>query len=1345
MAGNPVSLDTGTKVQGELDYASADGLVVVSRTYRSREFNANNFNPTVFDREFGIGWSGLVPGHIIVSGFEAEQFYYVTENGTATSFSSDSAGVLQARDKTRATLSYVGTPPADRADYFRRQEQSASNAEEMLLSFADGGSVTFRRVGTFDQANSQRLLVPVTKTDASGYKVFYHYPDVGPLPDVITDSFGKQTSMSWTTDAVPAIGQITLPDLTTLSYTYSQPSPQNKRLDVVVRKSAAGTPLWGRTYLHEDSRFPFALTGLLDLAGNRLSRYTYDAGRRVTLTEAAGAVGRVTINYLEDSEDLSRTVRQTTNALGLQQVYQFGRNPTDASNSPATLQSVETLATASVESSTQTFASQGGLLTGQTDANGNPSSQILDTQNMRPTQMTNAVGVTTQLNWHPSLDLVTTEERPGLKIDYTYTPGGLLLARTETDTTTQSVPYATNGQTRTWTYSWTAGGRIATVDGPKATVGGINDLTAYAYDSSGNVSTITNGLNQVTSFGGYDANGRPGTMTDPNGIVTAFTYDGLGRTTSVTVQHPSDATQNATTTFDYDLEGRVTGITAPITEKLIMDYNLAGQLTAIRNASGDRIDYTLNAMGGITSETTKTSGGIVRNTVSRTFDELNRLLTSTLGPNRTTRWGYDKNGNAVRMVSPRNAATTFAFDAIDRLTSTIAPAEGTTTEQYDERDNPVAHTDSVAVTTNFVHNGFGETIKEVSPDRGTSIYYYDTAGDMIASIDGRNQRINFTRDVLGRVTKRAPVRAPGQAIIYTYDTGGIGGSFPIGRLTKVSDPSGITLFKYDHRGNLLVKRQQIGTTAAANLIYTYDIADRIVRMTYPSGRIVNYVRDGKGRVTKVTTKADANSPVVVLASVLTYEPYGVLKSLTYGNGLKLVQDWGTDARLASKSVKRTNGAVVWGASYAYDNDDNIASVTDLTDTTRRVNYAYDDASRLVRAAGTYGAVQQYDYAFDANGNRTRYETRAVVGSASPTTATDYVLSVGTNRLASISGAAARNFAYDGRGNLSTEMRGSVTAVATYDAHGRLTGYARDGEATQSNVYNGLEDRVQVTRTTTAGSDARQYLYDGEGRLLGDYGASATDVRGEFVWLLPEVANDNGPGFVSEGDDGAGGWAPLAVVEGSGTSSVIRWLHGDRQGLPVLTTDTAGAATTPGNYAELSFPGQISTLADLYYNRWRDYDPTTARYVQADPIGLAGGENLYAYAGGNPVGRVDPLGLQPTAAEVIEFGAQWWLKRQIRNAATREIPVAGEALAIGDAIGTTIAVTKFLIVDCPNLEMAENNRQRRARIAGLQTIIDEHVRKLDQDPDGRDSNHWRTEIKAWTDEIQRIRRRLPNGR
>jgi RHS repeat-associated protein len=144
-------------------------------------------------------------------------------------------------------------------------------------------------------------------------------------------------------------------------------------------------------------------------------------------------------------------------------------------------------------------------------------------------------------------------------------------------------------------------------------------------------------------------------------------------------------------------------------------------------------------------------------------------------------------------------------------------------------------------------------------------------------------------------------------------------------------------------------------------------------------------------------------------------------------------------------------------------------------------------------------------------------------------------------------------------------------------------------------------------------------------VLGEYGASAADVKAEFIWALPQAGSTSTFG----GDDGIGGYAPLVVgTPDSGGTIQLNWVHANHLGVPLVTTDAAGApAATPNDYLAPGFPGQSRTLADLYYNRYRDYDPTTGRYIQADPIGLDGGSNPYLYAGANPVNWADPLGLE----------------------------------------------------------------------------------------------------------------------
>ena len=60
---------------------------------------------------------------------------------------------------------------------------------------------------------------------------------------------------------------------------------------------------------------------------------------------------------------------------------------------------------------------------------------------------------------------------------------------------------------------------------------------------------------------------------------------------------------------------------------------------------------------------------------------------------------------------------------------------------------------------------------------------------------------------------------------------------------------------------------------------------------------------------------------------------------------------------------------------------------------------------------------------------------------------------------------------------------------------------------------------------------------------------------------------------------------------------------------------------------LRFPGQYHDRStELYYNMYRHYRPDLGRYLTPDPIGLAGGINLYNYAGQNPINEIDPYGL-----------------------------------------------------------------------------------------------------------------------
>src|SRR5205807_282345 len=92
--------------------------------------------------------------------------------------------------------------------------------------------------------------------------------------------------------------------------------------------------------------------------------------------------------------------------------------------------------------------------------------------------------------------------------------------------------------------------------------------------------------------------------------------------------------------------------------------------------------------------------------------------------------------------------------------------------------------------------------------------------------------------------------------------------------------------------------------------YAYDLDGNVTQITYPSGRTVTYSRDARGLVTGVTTKATPSSSSVTLASSVSYQPFGPLQTLTYGNGLVLQKTFTQDYSLGAQTVAQTTTSFV---------------------------------------------------------------------------------------------------------------------------------------------------------------------------------------------------------------------------------------------------------------------------------------------------------------------------------------------------------------------------------------------------------------------------------------------------
>ncbi len=203
-------------------------------------------------------------------------------------------------------------------------------------------------------------------------------------------------------------------------------------------------------------------------------------------------------------------------------------------------------------------------------------------------------------------------------------PAAVICSRTEqasTDETGASgFSAATTGTARTWRYTYTTYGRVLTATDPNNRV----TTTSYHPDNDadlgkrGNVASITNAANHTTYITDYNPHGQPTRIVDPNGVVTVLTYDPRMRLTSRTVG-------NEATLFGYDPVGQMTSVNLPDGAQLTYTYDAAHRLTAINDHKGNRVDYTLDAIGNRINEQMKDPGGVLVQNNARVIDALNRV------------------------------------------------------------------------------------------------------------------------------------------------------------------------------------------------------------------------------------------------------------------------------------------------------------------------------------------------------------------------------------------------------------------------------------------------------------------------------------------------------------------------------------------------------------------------------------------------------------------------------------------------------------------------------------------------------------------------------------------------
>jgi RHS repeat-associated protein len=690
--------------------------------------------------------------------------------------------------------------------------------------------------------------------------------------------------------------------------------------------------------------------------------------------------------------------------------------------------------------------------------------------------------------------------------------------------------------------------------------------------------------------------------------------------------------------------------------------------------------YTLHANGKVATATVTDGRGNVRKVE---YDDKSQLQKQTFGlgnavaqtttythagdligsitdhRGRRTEFLYDEYGNMLQKKYLAGTADAFTekftytsdFDQVKTYTD---PRNKVTTMTYDAKGNVTQVKDPLNNVTNMTYDSQGHVLTMTSGSGGNTItrtYTYDV--NDVRTVTEGGYTSTFTTDTLGRVSAMTDGR--GNVSYYEYDNRS--------RLIKATDPNGkITQLQYDGNGNITK------VTDAANAItqYAYDPRNRLASITDPFNVVEQWTWDNKGnlatykdRRNKTTTFSyDAldrlSGTIYADATSTTFGysyPAGGLAEMTMSEGTKVITrrfdnrdrlsyevtpqgriDYAYDAADRRSSMTVQNQTPI---TYTWDDGDRV---TALTQGARNIALAYDQANRRSKITFPGTLEQRMNYAkpwgrpsaisyfsgatpvqldaltdasFDGDGrpiSRTATAAANGIPNAVNTLPTAFTASYTNNRLTTFNGAA---WTYDTQGNLTAD--GTNTYV--WDVRNRLTQIRQGATVTASFEYDALNRRTKKI----IGTASTEYLHDG-----------LTPVQEKRVGDITQLIT--GPGI----DDYL---SRVTTTTGATPTTTTRNYLTDFLGSTTALADDAGAIKTTYGYEpygeatvageatvnSFQYTGRENDGTGLMYYRARYYHPKAKRFIAEDPIGQAGGLNLYSYVEGDPMTFIDPDG------------------------------------------------------------------------------------------------------------------------
>ena len=831
------------------------------------------------------------------------------------------------------------------------------------------------------------------------------------------------------------------------------------------------------------------------------------------------------------------------------------------------------------------FAYSGGNLTSFTDAAGKVTTYAYGSSG----------GMTSSTEPRGNVPYAETYDSTGKVSTQTDAAGNTTKFNVGTDASGTGPASMTNPLGQVSNYSHTAGELILETDPA-------GDSNSTTYDANGRPLTLTDASGNVTAYGYHSATGLVASTTNPDGGRATYSYSsstagGFTFFDLTGITYPDGTTES----FQYDTNGNVLSRIDRNGKQYSATYNSHGQMLTLTDPLGATTTWTYTQDGTSAPATVKQPDTSV---ITLAVDALKRLVGAQNADSTAQSFTWDANDRLLSATDENGNVTRYTWDANGLRSSVTAADGGQTKLTYTGTDKLATATDAAGRTATLSYDSVDRSSKTTLGDGSSTQVTYDAAGNISTIVDAVGKSWKRSWSKTGFLTSAVSPVGPGinltldsmNRAVSSQTTGGKQNAFAydrMSRLTAITDSlQHQFVYSYDKNGLMTgvtapgglstkITRDAAGRiTSVADpagnaWTNTFDGSGRILSTTDPLGRTKSFARDGRGRVSQITMPLGTVS--VALDGV------GNLKHLVYSDSNTFDYDWDAVGRLtfgsglsfqydASGALKNTNGI-----SVVHDAANRVSQVGLAAG--KSVSYSYDPRGLVTQVSDWLGGSTTMRY--DDNGRLT-----AIVRPNGVTTSFTYDADSDLASITETAGSTLSSIALtrDQRGFVSQAVRSvplspttaqvaAAQSLHTFDAAGQIGEFKYDamGRRTSDDTRSYTWDLASHLTSYAAGSNSASITWNGLDLPSSiTQGAVTRQLVWNFAFDLPSVSVTRTAtadlAYYIHTPDGK----LLYSVDAGGSR---HFYHYDEMGNTIFLTDGSGAITD--KYAWSDYGAQLA--------------------------------------------------------------------------------------------------------------------------------------------------------------------------